>query len=161
MDEESKYKAYGLIAAEKAPREISEQLGVSYAAVLRMQREYKTHRENDTLAALLDIDKLLIQEVSSAIDLPEEGKELVAKMDNLSVLAGDFQRTATMINNKARSMIASCDHASELETITDILCALNTAFVAPKTTQVNVQNNNISPEAAVSYKAFLGDAPGE
>lgn len=159
MDANLKYKVISLLQQpELTAHMISEELDITYGAVLRVEKEFNEARLNGTLEQLIDVDEAVLQTAAEALDVDQVS--LTKGLAGLDKLNQDFQVTASQINTRVRSLIMSCDHLSELETAADILCSLNTAFVNSNSTQVNVQNNfGGDNNAASRYAGYLSDTP--
>lgn len=155
MTEDDKYALYALIEQNVSNIDIVEQLDLSLATVIRMRKQYVEHKATGTLAKILNVDRMIIHQAAQSLDLNEEGKELVKKVDNYTKLCEDLQFTASAINTKLKSLTLSAETAAELSIIADTLCSLQNAFAVKHQTSVNVQNN-----FAASYEDFLGDRPG-
>lgn len=161
MDDAVKYKVISLLEAGRPAKDVAEDLNVSYAAVIKLNKDYKEAKLNGTLNKLINVDKLIIEQTAADLDLPTENVETVIKgLSGLEVLAEDFQLTAQQLNQRLKGMIASVEFASDLNVLTDILCKLQTAFINKQLTQVNVQNNFGGDTGQSKYTQFLGDKPG-
>jgi plasmid maintenance system antidote protein VapI len=162
MHEEVKYKVITLLQQhDLTARMISEELDISYSAVLRLEKQYNEAKMNGTVNKLINIDEAVLITAADALGLESElAGELTKGLVGLERLATEFQATALQINTKARSLIMSVEHTSELVEITDMLCKLNTSFVNSNQTQVNVQNNFGGEQNAPSrYSQYLSDTP--
>lgn len=163
MTENDKYKVISLLQNNVTPRDIVEQVDVSYSMVLRLKREYENAKLNNTLDQLIDTDKLLLakidDELSSVANMKGSVAALTKGLDGLERLSDELQKTALNINTRVNSLILSIETMSELEIAADILCKMQTAFLNKNMTQVNVQNNfgNDTPK----YSQFLGDKPSD
>lgn len=164
MDDKQKYKVISLLQQELPPKDIAADLDLSYGSVLKLKRQYEEAKINNTVGQLINMDKLVLEEVKEKLcDLPEAQEavlELAKGMNGLEELSESFQQTAQTINTRVRSLIMSVDHISELEIAADILCKLQTAFVNKNMTQVNVQNN-FGDNGTPKYTQFLGDKPSD
>ena len=162
MEDTTKYKIISLLEQKVAPKQIADDLDVSYASVLRLKREFEEARTNNTVHELIDMDKVIINEVAESLDLPQEAVANVTKgLSGLEVLQDDLQQTATQINIRLKSLIPSVEHPSELQIYTEILCQLQTTFFNKYLTQVNVQNNFGGENPGAShYAKYLSDMPG-
>jgi hypothetical protein len=165
MDNNQKYKVISMLQNEHTPKEIADDLDVSYGAVLKLRREYETAKINGTIDTLLDTNKLVLTEVAEQLsDLPTTEDaviELTKGLNGLERLSEEFQATALTINTRTRSLLLSIEHISELEVATDILCKLQNAFLNKNSTQVNIQNNLGGDSATPKYSQFLGDKPSD
>lgn len=165
MDNTEKYKVISMLQNEHTPKEIADDLRVSYGSVLKLRREFEEAKVNGTIDTLLDTNKLVMDTVAEQLnDLPtvEDAVEEITKgLSGLDRLNDEFQATALIINTRARSLLLSMDHVSELEVVTDILCKLQSAFLNKSTTQVNIQNNLGGESATPKYTQFLGDKPSD
>jgi hypothetical protein len=162
MDDTQKYRVISKLQKDMAPKDIADELNVSYGGVLKLKREFEEAKVNGTIDALLNTDKLILTEVEEKLsDLPTvkaEINELAKGVAGLEHLSEELQQTALIINTRVRSLLLSIDHLSELEIAADVLCKLQSAFLNKNMTQVNVQNNygdNESPK----YNQFLSDRP--
>jgi hypothetical protein len=159
VDDTQKYKVISLLQQDLEPKDIADDLGVSYGGVLKLRREFEQAKLNNTVDKLINMENVLLDEISARLpDVSDAAKELTAKVTGLEQLSLDLQSTASSINTRARAMIMSVDSAVDLEVLTDILCKLQTAFVNKNLTQVNVQNN-FGENGGAKYSNFLGDAP--
>ena len=168
MSDPTKYTAIVKIAQGASPKEVSDELDVSYAKVLRWKNEYIIAKQENTLKDLLAIDDEMLTELSAQFvgNLPAELKEagdtamgeLTSNVGGLQKLSIELQATAVTISNRIRLEVMTIDSAGELMELTKSLCLIQEAFFNSKTTQVNVQNNYSPDEKA--YGEFLGDKPG-
>jgi len=164
MDNQQKYKVISLLQNDATPKDIADDLNVSYGTVLKLRREYDDAKRNGTVNQLVDMDDVILSEVASKLSELPGGEEVLGefteKLKGLEHLSEEFQTTAHQINTRARSLLLSIEHVSELEIITDILCKLQTSFINKNMTQVSVQNNytdNNTPK----YNQYLGDVPSD
>lgn len=160
MTEDDKYRVIAALEdTDKPAREIADDLDVSYGAVLKLKREYDTAKVNNTIDQLIDVDRLLLVKAGQQIDkLPNVDKavtNLTQGLDGLDRLSNELQKTAIALNQKVNSLMLSVTDLAELELASNILCALQTAFLNKQQTQVNIQNNMGTPQ----YSQFLGDVP--
>ena len=164
MDNQQKYKVISLLQNDTAPKDIADDLDISYGAVLKLRREYDDAKRNGTIDQLVNMDNVILSEVADKLSkLPgaeEALGEFTEKLKGLEHLSEEFQTTAHQINTRARSLLLSIEHVSELEVITDILCKLQTSFINKNMTQVNVQNNYPGSDTP-KYNQYLGDVPSD
>ena len=164
MDNQQKYKVISLLQNDTAPRDIADDLDISYGAVLKLRREYDDAKRNGTIDQLVNMDNVILSEVADKLsELPgaeEALGEFTEKLKGLEHLSEEFQNTAHQINTRARTLLLSIEHVSELEVITDILCKLQTSFINKNMTQVNVQNNYPGSDTP-KYNQYLGDVPSD
>lgn len=162
MDDRQKYQVISRLQRSMEPKEIADDVGVSYGSVLKLRRDFEAAKVNGTIDALLDTKSLILSEVGEALsDLPstkESVVELTSGLDGLQRLGDELQRTALSINTQIRSLMLSVDNLGELEVAAEILCKLQTSFMNKNTTQVNIQNN-LGGNDAPRYTQFLGDKP--
>ena len=160
MNVELKYKVISLLQQpELSPRMISEELDITYGAVLRVEKEYNEAKLNGTLDQLIDVDDYAVMS-SAAGTLCLDQVSLTKGLSGLDKLSQDFQVTASQINTRVRSLLMSCEHMSDVKIAAEIICSLNVAFVNSASTQVNVQNNfGGDNNAASRYAGYLSDAP--
>lgn len=162
MQDEIKYKVLTLLQQpDLTARIIAEELDVSYSSVLRLDKQYQEAKMNGTLNKLINVDEAVLVTAADALGLEEDVATGLAKgLTGLDRLSTELQATALQINTRARSLIMSVEHASELSELTDMICKLNTAFVNSAQTQVNVQNNFGGEQNAPSrYSQYLSDTP--
>lgn len=159
MDEQTKYKVYSLVHQGIAPQQIADDIGVGISTVLRHKREFTQAKENGDLDKLLNVDRMLVAQAAEDLDVIEHGEQLIKGLNGLDTLSDELQKTALQINTRVRSLVMSCEHASELESLTSIICDLQVAFLNKNQTQVNVQNN-FSNDQKPKYTQFMSDAPG-
>lgn len=164
MDDQQKYKVISRLQNNDQAKDIAEDLDVSYGSVLKLRREYDQAKTNGSIDSLLNMDNVILHEVTDKLkdaQISEEAvNEFTEKLQGLDQLSSSLQQTATNINKRANSMILSVEHVAELEVLTDILCKLQTSFINKNMTQVNVQNN-YSDNTTPKYNQFLGDAPSD
>ena len=147
MDNQQKYLVISRLQKNKTPKDIADELDISYGAVLKLRREFDEAQTNNTVNKLSNLPGS-----EEAID------ELNTKLKGLEHLGFELQNTALQINTRVRTMIMGAENVSELEVITDILCKLQTSFLNKNLTQVNVQNNYPGDDRP-KYDQFLGDNP--
>lgn len=141
---------------------------VSYPTILRFKRELEEAQNNNMVAEFLELDKNALQDLMDEVkanaptSLKNEVKvalESVANSKNLlDTLNMEMVLTATTVNKRLRGLAVACEHATELESITESLCKLQNAFFNKNSTQVNVQNNYDST-GNHRYSNWLSDAP--
>ncbi len=164
MDDQQKYKVISRLQNEESPKDIAEDLDISYSSILKLRREYDQAKLNGSIDSLVNMDNVVLHSVTEA--LAEKGisnediSDFKDKLQGLEHLSSTLQQTALNINQRANSLLLSVEHVSELEIITDILCKLQTSFINKNMTQVNVQNN-YSDNTTPKYNQFLGDTPGD
>lgn len=160
MDDKTKYEIISRVQRDMEAKDIAEELDVPYASVIRVRTQYKDAVAAGTVDKLLDLDKLMIEELAEKYPV-DKVDSLVKSVNGLEVLNDELQSSAMQINTKVKSLIHSVDHASELAELTEIVCKLQNAFFNKNTTQVNVQNNTYGDSANDNpYNSFLSDAPG-
>jgi hypothetical protein len=159
-----KYSIISRLSLGEEPREIANELEVSYPTVLRYRREFEAAKTEGTLDKLLNMDKVVLAELAETVadtlpaELIDEAKQTVQKLTGLEKLSTEFQSTASQINTKIRSLVMGVDSVSELEALTDSLCALQNAFFNKQ--QVNIQNN-YGETSEAKYSALLSDVPAK
>lgn len=162
MNDTQKYKVMSLLQQNIPPKDIAEDIDVSYGAVLKLKRQFEEARVNGTIDKLLSAKDLVLdiaEEVLSVIPAEEAVVELTKGLTGIEHLSEQFQKTALILDTRVRTMLISITELHELETAVDILCKLQTAFVNKQMTQVNVQNNY--GEGTPKYNQFLGDKPSD
>ncbi len=159
MEDKIKYKVISLLEQDTPPRDISDQLDVSYSSVIRVRGELERAKENGTISQLIDSDKLLLEKVGEELGLQESADTLAKGMDGLERLSTELQKTALMLNTRINSLLMAVEHPSELQVYASVLCDLQKAFINTNAVQVNVQNN-IGNDNAPKYTQFLSDKPG-
>ena len=162
MDDLQKYKAISLLEQELEPKDIAEQLDLSYSGVLKLKKDFNQAKENNTVNQLVNMDNVLLNELAEHSPIIEENLDRVTKgLDGLEVLNTELQKTALQIVRRVNSLLMSADMPSEIETYADIVCNMQTTFFNKNMTQVNVQNNFGSENTSASrYSQYLNDAPG-
>ncbi len=160
MTEDEKYKVISRLQLSEEPKDIAEQLNVSYASVLRLRREFNEAVTANTVDQLVDTDKLLLTSVAKELEVSHDSvQSLTRGLEGLELLNTKLQTTAVSINQKVASLIHSVDSLSELETASEIICKLQTAFLNKNLTQVNVQNNFSEDSSKPKYAQYLSDTP--
>lgn len=164
---EDKYKVIGLFIEGKSASDIAKlpQIQTSYATLLRWEREFKEAVENNTLEQLVDMDKVLLAEITNELVMRQpEALQAAATTSALQInklatamelLQTDFISTAKALNAKIRSLSMSTENMEQLVSLTTALCNLQNAFFNKNMTQVNVQQNFGSSES--KYSEFLND----
>lgn len=154
------YKVIGALVAGKTPNEVAAEFEVSPGKVIRWNVEYKRHKEDGTLEKLLNLSELAIYTAAQSAGLPlEAAVGAVEKVSGLQRLEAATQSCALSLVTRIQSLAMSIEYVSDLDTLVDALCKVQTAFFNSNKTQVNIQNNMTGP--AQGYSAFLGDKPGE
>lgn len=161
LDDQKKHEIFAMLLREAEPRDIADELGVGQGTVYRLRRELKEAQDKNDLESIMDVSRLVIRETARNLDIPlQETDKLIKGLDGLDNLDVSLQETALAINNKAKSMLLSADHISEVEMCADIICKLRNAFFG-KAAQLNVQQNfGGEANGKPKYNQFLGDAPG-
>lgn len=158
MTDEQKYKVIAFLEQNYTHREIADELDISIGSVIRFADKHKQAKIDGTISQLLDYDKLALEQLANNLPLHEEANNLVKNLSGLDKLQNELQLTAIHINNKAKSLVHSVEYASDLLTITKIVCDLQSAFFSKDLTQVNVQNN-YGDQNSSKYGSFLSDVP--
>ena len=71
MDNQQKYKVISLLQNDTAPRDIADDLDISYGAVLKLRREYDDAKLNGTIDQLVNMDNVILSEVADKLsELP-------------------------------------------------------------------------------------------
>lgn len=140
---------------------LAKEYDISQNTITRWKREYETHKLNGTLDKAYNMDKLILAKIGEVIEAPDdltkEGvRSFSKKVAGLEALDVDLQQTATVMNQRIRSLLMSVETPGELETYAKCLCMLRDAFFNKNVTQVNVQNNYGGQQG---YSDFLGDKP--
>ena len=162
MNDTQKYKVMSLLQQNIPPKDISEDIDVSYGAVLKLRRQFDEAKVNGTIDQLLSAKDLVLdiaEEVLSVMPVEEAVEELTKGLNGIEHLSEQFQKTAIILDTKVRNLLINVTDLNDLEIATDILCKLQTAFVNKQMTQVNVQNNY--GEGTPKYNQFLGDKPSD
>lgn len=159
MEDKDKYKVISLLEAGQDPRDVADDVGVSYSSVIRLRSQLKEAKTNGTIASLIDTDRLLIEQVGEELQLQEEVTKITKGLDGLETLNSELQKTALALVQQTKSSLLSAEHASELQVFCGIICDLQNAFFNKNQTQINVQNN-IGDSGAPKYTKFLSDKPG-
>jgi len=162
MDDNQKYKAISLLEQELAPKDIADDLDLSYSAVLKLKKDFEQAKLNNTVDQLVNMDNVLLAEIAEHSPIVEQNLDRVTKgLDGLEILNTELQKTALQIVKRVNSLLMSSDMPSEIETYADIVCNMQTTFFNKNMTQVNVQNNFGSENTSASrYSQYLGDKPG-
>ncbi len=163
----SKYLALVRLFEDEDPKEISTDLNISYATVLRYKRELRLAQDEGKVNSLLAKEQGVLENMAQAAvcDLPaelvegelEEAKSLVKGVLGLKRLEEDLQHTAHDINTRIRIMVGTAEGVGEVVELTEALCKLQNAFFGKGTQVLVQQNNNAGGE---SYGQFLNDIPG-
>lgn len=171
-NDQLKYKVITRLLAGETAKDISsdEEVTVTYATILRWNRELKEAQQNGNVTDLLDMDQAILGEVIDRVaeDAPpalveevtgtlEVIKEASSALDTLKA---DFILTASNMNLKIRNLALSADNVGEISMLAETLCDLQNAFFNKNSTQVNVQNNYDS-NGSNTYSRFLSDKPAE
>ena len=162
MNDPQKYKVMSLLQQDMPPKDIAEDMDVSYGAVLKLRRQFDEAKVNGTIDQLLSAKDLVLdiaEEVLSVMPVEEAVEELTKGLNGIEHLSEQFQKTAIILDTKVRNLLINVTDLNDLEIATDILCKLQTAFVNKQMTQVNVQNNY--GEGTPKYNQFLSDKPGD
>lgn len=162
MNDTQKYKVMSLLQQNIPPKDIAEDIDVSYGAVLKLKRQFEEARVNGTIDKLLSAKDLVLdiaEEVLSVVPTKEAAVELTKGLNGIEHLSEQFQKTAIILDTKIRQMLISVTELHELQTAAEILCKLQTAFINKQMTQVNVQNNY--GDNTPKYNQFLGDKPSD
>lgn len=162
-DEQNFYRAVSLLDAGTDMKQVATMCDITYATVMRWNREYQEAKKNGVLDELLDMDVLLLEMAVRGTDVPAQfseaaAKELVKGVNGLSALQDRMQITATYLVNKIQSQAASVQGTGELLDLVNGLAILQNAFFNKNSTQVNVQNN-FNNDGQSSYSSFLSDKP--
>lgn len=169
ITEQQKYTVISKLLNDETAKQISSSEDVPYATVLRLKRELDVAQANGTVQAMLDMDEVAFSAVMDSLDvnapavLADQVHSSVAELTKMKsigeTLQDELQQTAQMFNKKLRTMVFSCQTASELDLLAQTLCELQSAFFNKSATQVNVQNNY--GEGGRKYGNFLSDKPGD
>lgn len=154
-----KHEVYKELALNRPAKEIAEDLGCSYSAVLKAKREFEDAKLQGKLSQLMDVDRTVLEHAADDLGIDKAAVQDLAKgLDGLQNLDTALQQTALQINQKVKTMLMSVEQPSELYTYTEIITMLQKAFLGKDTVAIQINQNNGSQSSA--YKQFLGDAPG-
>lgn len=171
MDEQTKYKVYSLLLNGHSAADIGsmQDVDVTYATVLRMQRQLNEAKANNSVAELINLDEAVANELLDAIaknapaaiagEIVSTTEAVKKSVAGLEVLNTELIATAKFINTRIRSLSTTVESVSELSMLVTSLCELQVAFFNKNSTQVNVQNNYGSEER--QYGRYLSDAPAQ
>lgn len=171
-NDQLKYKVITRLLAGETPKDIScdPEVSVTYATVLRWNRELKESQQNGNVTELLDMDQAILGELMDAVSeaappalVDEVGavQDVIKSASSvLDTLQADFILTASNMNLKIRNLALSADNVGEISMLAETLCDLQNAFFNKNSTQVNVQNNYDS-NGSNTYSGFLSDKPAE
>lgn len=162
-DEHNFYKAVSLLDCGTDLKQVSAICDVSYATVMRWNREYQEAKKNNVLDQLLDMDTLLLELSVRQTDVPAEFsegtiKELTKGVTGLQVLSEKMQGTAMYLTNQIQIRAAGAAGTGELLDLVNALATLQNAFFNKNSTQVNVQNN-FNTDGKSAYADYLSDTP--
>lgn len=158
MEDSVKYKVISLLDAGQEPRDIADELDVSYSSIVNLKNKLKQAKLNGTLNQLVDTDRLIIERAGEELKL--DASHIVKGLDGLETLRDELQKSALAIVQQTKSLTLSVEHPSELQVYATIICDLQNAFFNKNQTQINVQNNIGSASGAPRYTKFLSDKPG-
>lgn len=168
MSDQTKYEIISRVLNGMEPKDISAELDMSYGKVLRIKREYETHKDNNEVAKFINMDAVVLDAALAQVeadtpvellpDVQEATKELKQTKNATDKLQSELLATAAALNSRIKSLSLSIEHVSELEGLTSALCALQVAFFNSNSTQVNVQNNfGDAGATAANYGEYLSD----
>ena len=163
MTDDDKYKVISLLQNGIDAKEIADAMGasVSYGAILKLKREYRDAKVNNTVDKLINADKLLLakvgEELSDVVDVSKAVTDLTKGVDGLERLGTSLQKTALKLSDQVAFIMLNTEHLPELKIAAEILCDLQTAFLNKNTTQVNVQNNFGAEGNTPRYAQYLND----
>ena len=84
--------------AGRKPKDISEDLGVSYSAVLRHKKDFEQAKLNNTVHEMMDIDRTVLEHAAEEIGATPEVVDKLAKgLDGLKNLDDALQSAAMQI----------------------------------------------------------------
>jgi hypothetical protein len=165
QQDNQRYKVLMLLADDKAPKDIAEQLDVSYATVLRYRKELEQAKIDGTIKSLLDVPAIMLDEIASfvasnsPITVDNETAVIVEGVKGLGRLQDEFQSTAELISRRIRALIMSAQTPGELADLTASLCEMQKAFFNSNSVNLNIQNNLSPDNASTKYGKFLSDRP--
>lgn len=151
LKSDNERKALGLLVdGQFTAKEIADDLGMSYSAVLRVQRQLDEAQANGEMQDLVKQAETELECVEGTI-VAATGMALLEK----SVVA-----SAMAISNRIRALAMSAESAGEIVDLTDAITKLNNSFFKDLRPQVQVQNTTITGEGAqVMYGDLLNDKP--
>lgn len=162
MNNDQKYKAISLLQLDKSPREVAEELDLSYASILRFKRQWEEAKLEGEVDKLLELDKAVLHDLAMSVDgqvAKDAAVELVAGVTSLERLSQDVHKTASTLITRTNSLMMSCNTLDELNVAADILCNIQKAFFNTNSTQVNIQNNLGDSNESKRYTQYLSDTP--
>lgn len=149
------------LSLNRPPKDIAEDLDVSYSKVLNHKKEFEQAKLNGTIHQLMDIDRTVLEHAAKDLDVPAEVSNKLAKgLDGLQNLDDALQATAMQINTKVKSMVMSAEQPSEIQVYAEIIANLRSAFFGKNQVAVQINNGQPGQSEAPAYRQFLGDAPG-
>jgi len=166
IDEQTKLVALAKIKLGQKPREVSDELGISYSQALRLSKDLtEAERKNATLE-LFDLPELTLQTLLKAVKenlaIPgevfgiEEAIEgeianLQDEIDGLKALDENFTEAAGVLANKIKEIALTSSTPDTVYMLAKALSELQVSFFAKST---NVQVNNFD---TAKYEEFLSD----
>ena len=162
--EADKYRVLTRLHQGEKPKDISDDLDISYSTVLRYKNELAEAEANNTVNKLMELSPEAIEVIGSemveqAPMVEDAVTELVDGVKAMQTLQIDFMQTAKTLSNRIRVASSTIEYPSELLDLTKAMCELQNAFFNKNVTQVNVQNNYDS-DGDKAYGQFLNDKPG-
>lgn len=170
MSDEIKLKAFGLLESGKTPREIQEELEVSYPKILAWRKELEAARESGELHNLINVDKVIVTRVAKEVqqelvDLAEEGEiaaiegevmSTLEDIDGYQLLNKQMTTTAMGLTSTISSLAAGCESTKDLVDLVGALANLHNSFFNKNSlsVQVNNQQNNYSDTSMSKFKAL-------
>lgn len=166
LDEKTKLLALAYLKTEKAPREVSDLLNISYASALKLKKELMKAETSGNLHTLFNLEEAALQtllekvqdDLSDSVELLAgdttvlEGEvgRLGSSLVGASVLEKELQDAAVLITKQISIATLTVSSTDGLLTLAEALAKLHSSFFAKG---ANVQVNNING----SFEKYLQD----
>lgn len=136
--EDYKLDALAKLNQGKSPKEVSQELNIPYATILKWRREFNEAQEEDKLRTVINVDSQVINKISQTVkqDLakvdPELGElvdETLEKLEGAKMLDLKVQNTALELTNKINEAINRPNLAvGEIRVLTESLATIQNSF---------------------------------
>ena len=165
VSEELKFRALGMINANRNLRDIVDELKISYPVLLKWKKELKEAKIEGQVQGLLSVPEVILAEVEEAttntlellgIDR-SEAKKVFDGARGLQMLDQSLQTSALALASRIQAMSIAADNSKEIAVLVDSLAKLQTAFFNKGGTQVNILNNNGQTSSQTRFREHLRD----
>jgi hypothetical protein len=143
MDEQTRLLTLAHLKNGTKPADVSDLMGITYAAVLKLRKELKVAEEKNTILQLFSLDEAAVEillesvkkQLKPAIEafgigelVEEQVQDLSDRVDGGSALNQELQQAGSALANKITQAAIGASSADTVLSLAKALCELQRAF---------------------------------